>query len=250
MGFVWIRRRRGVACQALSLRRFWLVLAGFSVAAWDTSCLSVRPSVSLPPPPIESMEGYVSFRFSSGGTIAKSRLSFIYTRERLGRIQVLDAINRTVALVLIEEDRVSCALPTEKVYWQGAWLTFSERFLGLAFSPPEVMALLSGQWSSTDGLFQALNGAESWTLRRDSGGRIVGGKNGEFGFIIKEFFPGSPVPRSLEFAHPSGGGRLTILGLEFNRPAGKDAFRAAFLEDGRYRSITWEEMESFLKHER
>jgi hypothetical protein len=250
MGFVWIRRRRDVACQALSLCRFWPVLAGFFVAAWHTSCLSVRPTVSLPPPFIESMEGYVSFRFSSGGTVAKSRLSFIYTQERLGRIQVLDAINRTVALVLIEDDRASCALPTEKVYWQGAWLTFSERFLGLALSPPEVMALLSGQWSSTVGLFQALNGAEGWTLQRDGDGRIFGGEKGGFGFTVKEFFRESPVPRSLEFAHPSGGGRLTTLGLEFNRPAGKDAFRASFLEDGRYRSVTWEELESFLKHER
>jgi hypothetical protein len=249
MGSVWTRRRKDVVLRSSSFRRFRPVILGLYFAALGTSCFPVRLSVSPPPPFIESMEGYVSFRFSSDGAVTKSRLSFLYTRQRLGRIEVLGAFNRTAALILIEDDRAACALPTEKVYWQGAWLTFSEKFLGLALSPPEVMALLSGQWSSTEGIFQSLIAAQGWTLHRDGGGRVSGGNKGEFGFKITEFFPGSPVPRSLEFVHPEGGGRLTTLGLGFNRPAGKDAFRAAFLEDGRYRPVTWEELESILKHE-
>jgi len=249
MGFAWIRRRRTPAFQSSFLRLSRGVFLGFFVAALGTCCLPVRTSVSPPPPSVESMEGYISFRFSNGGTVTKSRLSFIYTRQRLGRIEILDALNRTVVLILIENDRAICGLPTEKVYWQGAWRTVSEKFLGLALSPPEIMALLCGQWSSTGGIFPELNEAESWKLRRESRGRVLGGENGEFGFTIKEFFPGSSVPRSLEFAHRSGGGRLTTLGLAFNKPAADDSFRAAFLKDGRYRSVTWEELEIVLKHE-
>ncbi len=249
MDSAWIERGRGGPTLSAALRAFRTALLAITAAVQGISCFPARPSVLPPPPLIESMGGYVSFRFSSGGAVARSRFSFIYTQQRLGRLEILDALGRSAALILIESDRAWCALPAEKVYWQGEWMKVSEKFLGSPLSPAEVMALLSGQWSSSQGIFQTLGAASGWTLHRDDRNLVSGGEKGDFAFSVKEFFAGGPVPRRVEFTHPAGHGRLTTLGLEFNKLAGKDTFLASFLEDVRYRSITWEELEGLWKNE-
>jgi len=249
MGSVWTERDQGRLRFSAALHALRAALTAAFAAAWGISCIPARLSIVPPPPSVETMEGYISFRLSSGGTVAKSRFSFVYTEQRLGRIEILDAFSRAVALILIENDRAACALPAEKVYWQGEWLTVSKKFLGSELSPAEVMALLSGRWSSSQGVFQTLGEAAAWTLHRNGRNLVSGGEKGDFAFTVKNFFQGSPVPRTLEFTHPAGGGRLTTLGLEFNKPAGKDAFRASFLEDVRYRPVSWEELEGLWKNE-
>jgi len=215
-------------------------IASLSAGLLLAAC-NPRPRIRGPlPEQIRELEGYASLRITTDGETAKSRFSFVVEPQGRGRVEVLDALNRTAAEILAREDgKAYLILPRDKVFTEDAPEIIIDRFLGFPLALEEMAALISGRWNKEL--------AERWTLEADSRGRSAAGRRADFAFIVREFFPESPVPRRLDFESGSRRGSLTLLTLSFNQPLRAGLFSADFLKT--YAPKSWAEIEKLLRHE-
>jgi hypothetical protein len=214
--------------------------AVLSAAVWVLfSCLPARPSFSPPPPQVKSVEGYASWRLTRAGETAKSRFSFVFVLPVQGRIDVIDPLGRTAAVLFFEAEEAFFVLPSKKVYWRTTREEAMSRFLGFTLSPPEMTDFLTGR-------LQNLNG---WDLEKDGRSRVSRGRKGGLRFEIRQFFDDTPLPQLLVFSHGDDRGSMRILRLNFNQPLKENALRLSFLEAEDYRSVDWAEIEKLLRHE-
>ncbi len=202
-------------------------------------CFRVRPLIGPVPPTVESLEGYASWRLTRDGSSSKSRFSFLLVLPDRGLIEISDPLNRTVARLVLEGATAYLVLPGKQVYWEAGRSEVMTRLLGFDINPEELSALLSGREAGLSG----------WRLEADEQGRVVGGRRDGLAFSVREFIESGRLPRTVSFSNGTDQGRLRIIQLRFNQPPREGALQPSFLDDKRYRSVGWSEIEKRLKNE-
>jgi hypothetical protein len=205
-----------------------------AAALFSGACRAPRPSVCAPSE-IREIEGYASLRLTRGGETARSKFAFALALPRLARIEIFDALGRSVSIFLVRGGEAYLVLPSEKVYWRGDRDEVIAKFLGFPVRPEEIAGLLSGRWSAA--------AAEGWALGRDNGGRIISGTRGDLAFQVLDFFSGSDLPRRWSFHAPGTEGVVGLLDAAFDRP-GPD-FSPDFLR--LFAAKSWPEIERLLR---
>jgi outer membrane biogenesis lipoprotein LolB len=206
-------------------------------AVLAASCFPARPVVSPPPADIETIEGFASLRLTREAGTAKSKFSFLLRPPNLGRVEVYDPLRRTVLVLLFTETEAFFILPGKRAYWRATREEVLDRLLGFDIEPRELAGMLTGRW----------DGLSSWSLERDSRGRVARGRRAEVGFEVREFFERGNLPEVLVFSSGGDRGSLKILRLSFNQPIRNEVLRPSFLEDPGFREASWEEMEKWLR---
>lgn len=199
-----------------------------------SGCRAPKPGLR-PPDKIREIEGYASLRLTRDGETARSKFAFAVDSPRSARIEIFDALGRSVSIFLVRGEEAWLALPSKKAYWRGGREEVIAKFLGFPVRPAEIAGLLSGRWSDEAG--------EGWTLDRDNGGRVAAGTRGDLSFRVLEFFSGNDLPRRWSFRGSGTEGVVTLLETAFDRP-GPD-FSPGFLRS--YSSLTWPEIERLLR---
>ncbi len=221
--------RRGILPLLLAL------VLGASAAA----CLRVQPRVGSVPAAVESLEGYASWRLTRDGASAKSSFTFLIALPDRGLIEITDPLHRTVSRLVFDGETAYLVLPGKRAYWQADRSEIMMKLLGLDISPAELAALLSGREQSLSG----------WSLEADDRGRIVGGHRGGLEFLVRDFFNGGRLPRTIDFSNGTDQGSLRVSRLQFNQPPREGALSLSFLDDDRYRAVGWTEIEAWLRDE-
>jgi len=213
----------------------FLLLGALAVAALSaTACRSLRPSLR-PPEEIREVEGYASLRLSRAGESSRSKFAFAVLLPNRARLEVFDALGRSVSIFLIRGEEAYLVLPSERAYWRADRDEVIEKFLGFPVVPAEIAGLISGRWSDT--------AAAGWTLVRDGNGRVVSGTRGDLSFRVLEFLSGSGLPRRWEFRSAGTEGVIGLLDAAFDRPS--PDFSVDFLRP--FASRTWPEIEKLLR---
>jgi hypothetical protein len=181
------------------------------------------------------MEGYASLRLTRDGTTTRAKFAFSVTLPDRARLEVFDALGRSVSLFLLQGEEAYLVLPSEKAYWKSGRGEVIEKFLGFAVSPAEILGLLSGRWAGSAGT--------GWLFVRDERGRVLSGTRDGLDVRILERFPGSDVPRRWSFRQAETSGIVGLLEAAFN-PSPADFsldFRRTF------KAKTWPEIEKLLR---
>lgn len=207
--------------------------------AFSAGCRPPTPAV-VPPQRVDSLEGYASLRFSGAAGSAKSRLSFLIAPAGRVRVEVLDPLGRVALYFVLDGPRALLVVPREKVYCEAGRAEVMERLVGFDLDAGEWSSLLSGIWPGE-------GEAAAWTLERDGRGRVRAGRRGCAFFEVAEFFPGSSLPRRVDFGSELGGGRLTVLRLRFNRPLPAAAFDLT--PPAAHEPRAWEDVERLFRRE-
>ena len=201
------------------------------------SCLPFRPAVSPLPPTVESIEGFATFRMAREGGTVKSKLSFLFRLPGQGRIEVLDPLGRTASLLFLDDDVAYLVLPGRRAYWKSGREEVMSKLLGFALGPEDLIQILTGRGDRLS----------SWTLEKDSQGRVVRGRREDLQFEVRQFFERSPLPRLLVLSRAEDKGSLRVLRMNFNQPLKAKAFHHFFLDEGGYRPADWNEVERWLR---
>jgi hypothetical protein len=209
----------------------------------SAGCRSQAPTF-IPPPRVDSLEGYASLRYSGDAGSAKSRLSFQIVPPARGRVEVLDPLGRVALYFVLDGPRALLVVPREKVYCEAGSADVMERLVGFGMDARELSALLSGIWPEP---VPADEGAGSWALERDGRGRVRAGRRDGAFFEVAEFFAGSPSPKRVDFGSERGSGRLTVLRLGYNRPLPNEAFEST--PPAAHEPRSWEDVERLFKRE-
>ena len=207
------------------------------------ACITGPPLLSPPPAHIEVLDGYGSLTLRADGGSLRGRFSFLLVPPDKGRIEVLDPLGRTRALLAFREGEAVMVLMSRKAYWSGPEAELMEGFLGFGLRIGELAGLIGGRW--TEAGTAGPPESEGWTFEKGKDGRVLSGAKGEFRFRVEEFFPKTPLPRAVGFSRAGETGRLRVLQVRFNRPPRPEAFAPARLE-GLERK-TWPEMEELLR---
>jgi len=237
---LFIARRR-----ASSLPRFCaLFVSGALALAFGQSCrparLQLEPGVRL-----ESLEGYAFLKISDARASAKSKFSFVIQLPGKGRIDVFDALGRSLFTLISEGPEAYFVAVPKKAYWRGSQHEILEEFLGFDLSLEEMAGLLSGRWGQGPaGDSQAFRG---WAWTRDAGGRVVAGESGGLRFEVKDFLVGGAQPHTILFKSAHNSGSIKVYEVKFNVPAKAEPFRLWFLNE--FRETTRGEMERLLGDE-
>lgn len=205
-----------------------------------------RPSqILLSPIPrhLEGLEGYASLRLTGEQGSIRSKFAFLFQLPDRGRIDVSDAMGRTLTQILLSERKAYFILSSRKAYWQGTEEEIFSKFLGFQLSLEEIVNMMSGSWE-TGRASKKEREPERWTLDRDEKGRIRSGRRGDLAFKVEEFIGSSAVTRTLAFVHPLQKGRMKILHIAFNTQIKEDVFSTDFLRN--YQQKTWEEMQALV----
>jgi hypothetical protein len=211
-----------------------------------------RPTgVLLQPVPVkvDRIEGHASLKISGERGSARSKFTFLFQLPHQGRIEVSDfLLGRTLYQIIVDRERAVFLVPSKRVYWEGEEEEIIDYFLGFRLSLDEMINLIKGKWEERARGGEHERDVDSWSLKKDERGRILGGTRGNLHFEVQEFLSDSHIPRILIFQYPMNSGRLKMLRIDFNRPAKKkNAFSLSFLAD--YRRVSWEEIEKILADE-
>jgi len=208
-----------------------------------TACITGPPLLSPPPAKVEVLDGFGSLTLRADGGSLRGRFSFLLVPPDKGRIEVLDPLGRTRALLTFREGEAAMVLMSRKAYWSGPEAELMEGFLGFGLKIGELVGLIGGQWADA-GAGGAPEG-DGWTFEKGKDGRILSGTKGEFRFRVEEFFAKTILPRAVGFSRAGETGRLRVLQVRFNRPPRPDAFAPLRL-NGLERK-TWPEIEELLR---
>lgn len=206
-------------------------------------CITGPPLLSPPPADVKVLDGFGSLTLRADGGSLRGRFSFLLVPPDKGRIEVLDPLGRTRALLAFREGEAIMVLMSRKAYWSGPEAELMEGFLGFGLTIGELAGLLGGRW--TDAGTTGTPESGGWAFEKGKDGRVLSGAKGEFRFHVEEFFDKIPLPRAVGFSRAGETGRLRVLQVRFNRPPRPDAFAPARLE-GLERK-TWPEMEELLR---
>jgi len=208
------------------------------------NCRPPRAFLGPVPAEVREIEGDASLKITRNGETSRTRFAFVIEMSRRGRVIVTDFLGGAAAEIVLAGDDGYFVLPSEKVYWKAGPAEIVEKFLGFPLTLDEMAGLICGRWPEG-----AEDGApfRRWSFERDGDGRTRAGRKSGLAFTVGEFFPGSQVPRIVDFHDSFGSGRLTVRGIEFNGPGAKTAFRLDFL--GLFSSKSWEEIAGILRHE-
>ena len=246
------------------------LMAGCTLLPPPGGLNKLSPAPSL----ISSVTGYLSFRLEREQERLRGRAFFLLAPGQ-GRLEILDPVGR-LAMIAIWRDRKDWLIvPREKVYWEGRReeSDLVAQLVGFPLEPVELLAWIvgrteglellteeggdasqeAGNETSKKPLVSAANDLADrnilagWQVERDKQGRLWRGEKGDLKITIIERSQESQVARSISLVHPCASGRLTLLGLDFNRPVAAPSFRLNFLENSGYRAVTWEEMEEILR---
>ena len=207
------------------------------------ACRPPRAFVGPVPADIREIEGDASLRVMREGRTSRSRFAFVLEPSRRGRVTVTGVLGAAAAEIVLSGPDGYFVLPSEKAYWKAAPEEIVEKFLGFPLSLDEMSGLICGRWPAGPGN----EPPPGWTLDRDGEGRITAGRKGRLEFTVLEFFPGSPVPKVLDYRDPGSQGRLTVRSIEFNGPGASGAFDLDFLRA--FSAKSWEEIRRILDHE-
>ena len=197
-------------------------------------CRTVKPALH-PPDEIREIEGYASLRLTRDRETTRSKFAFAVDSPCSARIEVFDALGRSVSIFLVRGDEAWLALPSKKAYWRGSRDEVISRFLGFPVRPAEIAGLLSGRWGA--------EAAAGWEFERQEDGRIVSGSRGDLFFRVLDFFPGNDLPRRWSFRAAGTEGVVSLLEAAFDRP--ESDFSPAFLRS--FVALTWPEIEKLLR---
>jgi hypothetical protein len=185
-------------------------------------CRVYRPNLR-PPAEIRTIEGYASLRLTRSGETARTKFAFALILPDQARLEVFDALGRSVSMFLIRGDEAYLVVPSEKAYWRAGRDEVIEKFLGFPVRPAEI--------------------AGPWVFEREARGRTISGIRGGLSFRILEFFPGGDLPRRWSFRNAETEGMVGLLDAAFDRPSAE--ISTAFLRT--YSSKTWAEIERLLR---
>jgi outer membrane biogenesis lipoprotein LolB len=220
----------------------FMALAAILVSA---GCRAPRANIAPIPAVLNEIEGYASLRVTMSGESARSKFSFVLEPSRRAKVDIQDWLGRTAAEIHIDAGEAYFVLRSKKVYWKALPDEIIEKFLGSRLSLQEMTSLLCGRWKGERmGDRQTLS---EWIFNEDDEGRKASGRKGDFEFKVREFFPGSPVPRRLDFQSVDGRGSITVLVMAFNKPVADRLFTKDFLKD--FSPKIWEDIEKILKYE-
>jgi len=238
--FLFVARRRPSPLPRL----FAFFLLGVLGLAFGQSCRPARlrlgPGVRL-----ESLEGYAFLKISDARAGAKSKFSFVIQLPDKGRIDVFDALGRSLFTLISEGPEAYFVAVPKKAYWRGSQHEILEEFLGFDLSLEEMAGLLSGRWGqgpAADG--RAFRG---WAWTRDARDRVVAGESAGLRLEVKDFFVGGVQPHTILFTNAHNSGSIKVYEVKFNVPPKAEPFRLWFLDD--FRETTREEMERLLGDE-
>lgn len=220
------------------------VLAVLATVLLATGCRPPNTLLAPVPEELNEVEGYASLKITKSGETARSKFSFLIERSRRSKVNVTDILGRTIVEISIGERDAYFILPREKVYWKGTPDEIIEKFLGFRLSLPEMTGILCGSWTGAPETQQAFEG---WTFEKDREGRRAMGRRADLEFKVRKFFPGSSVPRQVDFQSTPCRGSLFILSINFNKPVAEDLFNMVFLKTHAPKS--WEEIEKILRRE-
>jgi len=238
--FLFRARRRPSLVLRLCDFFIWGVLGlGFGLSCRPAQ-LRLGPGMRL-----ESLEGYAFLKISGDRASAKSKFSFVIQLPDKGRIDVFDALGRSLFSLISEGTEAYFVAIPKKAYWRGSQHEILEEFLGFDLSLEEMAGLLSGRWGqgpAADG--RAFRG---WAWTRDAGGRVVAGESGGLRLEVKDFFVGGAQPHTVLFKSAHNSGSIKIYEVKFNVPPKAGPFRLWCLAD--FRETTREAMERLLGDE-
>jgi len=207
-------------------------------------CRPPRPALA-PGVRLESVEGYASLALDSERGRGKSKVSFSVQLPDRARVDVFDALGRSLVSLVNRGDESYFVFVPGKAYWRGGREEMFEKFLGFSLSLEEWAGLMAWRWASSEGAEAA--GLSGWTLTRDSKNRVAAAERNGVTFEVKEFFPGTLTPHTLAFRSDRSSGRLKIFEVKFNSLRAAEDAPLWFLQD--YEAVTWEGMERLLADE-
>jgi len=214
--------------------------AGLFLLAGVLASCSGRPPVLVPPRGgVEAVEGYGSASVQGAETDVKGKFAFLFRRPDLGRVEAFDPLGRTVYYMIFKGDAAYFVVPSKKAYAEEKPETLMARLLGFSLRPGEIIPLLSGQWSVGDEQ-PGGDASAGWTLGKDAEGRVARGRRNALSFEVKEFFPGTGVPRTVIFSRPGTSGRVKVLSARFNPAPRPEAFESSFLKT--FTRKSWEDI--------
>jgi len=222
-----------------------LILLAATFLGFFQACAKGPPKLSPVPDRVESLDGFGSISVRGGEVTAKSRFAFVFRLPDEGRIEALDVLGRTMAVLIFREGASHLILPTKRVYWKGPEEELMDKFIGFGLRASELSRLIGGLWKDPPAGEAAPESA--WSIERDGQGRPFKGGRGGFRFETVEFFRGAAVPRTIVFSGPESSGRLRVLKIHFNPARRGDPFGTSSL-DG-FREVEWAEMEAVLRDE-
>jgi hypothetical protein len=196
------------------------------------------------PTEIRGFEGDASLKLTRSGETSRTRFAFALEMPGRGRVVVTDFLGGSAAEFVFAGEDGYLVLPAKKIYWKAGPAEIVEKLLGFPLTFDEMTGLICGRWPADAGNGGPFRG---WSFERDADGRTRAGRRSGLEFTVGDFFPGSPVPRIVDFHDAAGSGRLTVRGIEFNRPDAESAPRLDFL--GAFSSKSWEEIARILRHE-
>lgn len=223
-----------IRAKLLPGRRLVPAAALLAAAVLLSACRTFRPVVR-PPEVMENIEGYASLRLTREGETSRAKFAFSVALPNRARLEVFDALGRSVSIFIVRGDEAYLVLPSEKAYWQAGRDEVIEKFLGFPVQPAEMLGLLSGRWTAA--------ASAGWAFVRDDKGRMISGTRGGLEIRILEYVPGSFVPRRWSFRHAGTSGVVGLLEAAFDRPPLDISleFRRTFA------SKTWPEIERLLR---
>jgi len=211
---------------------FWGALP--LAAVLFSACRPFKPALR-PTGEIRGVEGYASLRISRAGESSRAKFAFAVALPDRARLEVFDALGRSVSLFLIRGDEAFLVIPSEKAYWKGGRDEVISKFLGFPIHPAEILGLLTGHWTE--------KAAAGWAFIRDGQGRIVSGTRDGLDIRILEYFPKTDLPRRWSFRQEGTDGTVGLIEAAFDRP--EPDFSLGFLRT--YASKTWPEIERLLR---
>jgi hypothetical protein len=208
------------------------------------SCRPPRTFLGPVPAEVHEIEGDASLKITRNGETSRTRFAFVLEISRRGRVVVTDFLGGVAAEIVLAGDDGYFVLPSEKVYWKAGPAEIVEKFLGFPLTLDEMAGLICGRWPAgmEDG-----TPFRRWSFERDGDGRTRAGRKNGLEFTVSEFFPGSQVPRTVDFRDAFGSGRLTVRGIEFNGLGAERAFNLDFIRA--FSPKSWEEIGRILRHE-
>ncbi len=221
-----------------------LATAGLMALLLWPGCRPPQPSLT-PGARLEAVEGYASLTIDSEQGRGKSKVSFLIQLPDRARIDVFDALGRSLITLISRDGESFFVLVPKKAYWRGGRDEMIEKLLGFSLSLEELAGLLAWRWTLPPDAARAVR--PGWSLARDSKNRVVAAERNDVIFEVKDFFPGTSTPHTLTFRSDRSSGRLKIFEVRFNASPAPDAAPLWFLEN--FEVKTWEGMEKLLADE-
>ncbi|MDD8020280.1 MAG: lipoprotein insertase outer membrane protein LolB [Acidobacteriota bacterium] len=221
--------------KGVSLCSLFSLLLTAAIIMGSISCLTSSPIV-VPPGEISDFRGQASFYFSSPWQQGRVKLNFFFELPARARLEVLNPFGGLESILWLTGQKATLYLSAKRVYWQGPTSFPLREFLGGEISVEDLSRLILGQADELD---------NSWEITSGASGEVIKGRKEDLSFELKDYSPGSQVPRTIVFQKQNYSARIRLTKMKFNQISKAELFIPSFPAGAR--EVSWEEISNLWK---